>query len=80
MDLWGVRRRRWIFGVLIGLHYFSLVAVILLGNIFITTFRSITNFELVIQTHTKILVILGEIREITQNPLEMKYRFNLNRF
>ena len=44
------------------------------------TFRSITNFELVTQTHTKILVILREIRQITQNPREMKYRFNLNRF
>ena len=25
-------------------------------------------------------MILGEIREITQNPREIKYRFNLNRF
>ena len=43
-------------------------------------FRSVTTFELVTQTYTKILVILGEIREISQNPREMKCRFNLNRF
>ena len=63
--------------VLVVLHYFSLVTTILFGNAILIIFSSITNFELVTQKYTKILVILGEIREITQNPREIKRRFNL---
>ena len=66
--------------VIVGLHYFSLITPILFGNTILIIFRSITNFELVAQTYTKILVILGEICEITENPREIKCRFNLNRF
>ena len=53
---------------------------ILFKNTILIIFWSITNFELVPQTYTGILAILGEIWEITQNPREIKYRFNLNRF
>ena len=42
-------RRCWIFAVLVGLHYFSLVTLIPFGNTILIIFRSITNFELVTQ-------------------------------
>ena len=49
--------------VLVGLH-FSYTAIIF-GNTNLIMFWSITNFELLTQTFTGILVILGKIREIT---------------
>ena len=63
--------------VLVGLHYFSLVTTILFGNTILIIFSSITISELVTQTYTKILMVFGEIREITQNPREITCKFNL---
>ena len=68
----GCKRRRWIFAALVGLYYFSLVTLILFRNTILIIVRSITDFELVTQTYTKILVTWGEIHEITQNPREIK--------
>ena len=40
----------------------------LFGNTILIILWSITNFELVTQTYARILAILGELWEITQNP------------